>query len=64
MKRSVSAKDQLEEVSNEHCPTILFQRIFLGSLLPLKFSNTIHYDVVVHKYYYYYFHYSSIIKLK
>lgn len=28
MKRSVSAKDQLEEVSNEAHPAIFFQKIF------------------------------------
>lgn len=45
MKRSVSAKDQLEDISDEAYPTILFQRIFLGPLLPLKLSNVVPWDV-------------------
>lgn len=36
MKRSVSAKDQLEDFSNEAYPTILFQRLFLEWPQPLK----------------------------
>lgn len=50
MKRSVSAKDQLEDFSNEAHPTVLFKRIFLGSLSPLKFSNVVRWDVLLHKY--------------
>lgn len=44
------AKDQLEDFSNEADPTILFQKIFSGSHLPLKFSNVVHLDVLLCKY--------------
>lgn len=51
MKRSVSAKDQLEDFSNEAYRNIWFQRIFLGSLFLLELRNVALRDVLPHKYY-------------
>lgn len=48
---SVSAKDQLEELSNEAHPTILFQRIPWGAFVPLKFSFVNYCNALLHKCY-------------